>query len=131
MVLSGRLYFILHYSYIVVYVLGPVCVPVCGPECGPVLVVVVPVPMFGMVDCSILGVVYCDCSYVFVALPTMFVYNASVAFYLCGGAIRFLDGLQKMCVAYLVVGRSVVVYPTLHLCLDAVSNLRSTGHLCR
>ena len=76
-----------------VYVLGPVCVPVCGPECGPVLVVVVPVPMFGMVDCSILGVVYCDCSYVFVALPTMFVYNASVAFYLCGGAIRFLDGL--------------------------------------
>jgi hypothetical protein len=46
----------------------------------PVLVVVVPVPMFGMVDCSILGVVYCDCSYVVVALPTMSVYNASVAF---------------------------------------------------
>ena len=127
MVLSGRLYFVLYYSYIVVYVLGPVC----GPVCRPVPVVVVPVPMFGMVDCSILGVVYCDCSYVVVALPTMFVYNASVAFYLCGGAIRFLDGFQKMCVAYLIVDRSVVVGPALRLCLDAVSNLRLASHLCR
>ena len=127
MVLSGRLYFILYYSYIVVYVLGPVC----GPVCGPVLVVVVPVPMFGMVNCSILGVVYCDCNYVVVALPTMFVYNASVAFYWCGGAIRFLDGFQKMCVAYLIVDRSVVVGPALRLCLDAVSNLRLASHLCR
>ena len=114
-----------------VYVCWPVCGPVCGPVYGPVLVVVVPVPMFGMVDCSILGVIYCDCSYVVFALPTMFVYNASVAFYWCGGAIRFLDGLQKKCVAYLIVDRSVVVYPALRLSLDAVSNLLSAGHPCR
>ena len=54
------------------------------PVFVPVFVVVVPVSMLGMVvcssigcgvlvlaDCSILGIVYYDCSYVVVALPTM------------------------------------------------------------
>ena len=43
--------------------------------------------------------VYCD------ALSTTFVYNATVSLFKCGGAVRFLDDLEKTCVACVVFFR--------------------------
>jgi hypothetical protein len=43
----------------------------------------------------------CDFSYI--ALPTKFVKDVTVASYLWGGSARFLDGLQKTCVIYVII----------------------------
>jgi hypothetical protein len=55
------------------------------------------------------------------ALSTVFVDNVTVALSTCGGAVRFLDELQKTCVACVVLFRLATLGPIQRLFVGDIS----------
>jgi hypothetical protein len=61
------------------------------------------------------------CIVCFNALPTAFVDNVTVALSTCGGAVRFLDELQKTCVVCVTLVRLATLGPVQHLFVGGIS----------
>jgi hypothetical protein len=61
------------------------------------------------------------CIVCFNALPTAFVDNVTVALSTCGGAVRFLDELQKTCVVCVIPDRLATQDPIQHLFTGGIS----------
>jgi len=59
--------------------------------------------------------VYCN------ALSTTFVSNATVSLFTCGGAVRFLDDLEKTCVACVILFQLATLGPIQHLFVGGIS----------
>jgi hypothetical protein len=57
----------------------------------------------------------------FNALSTTFVDNVAVALSTCGGAVRFLDELQKTCVVCVIPDRLATQDPIQHLFTGGIS----------
>jgi hypothetical protein len=95
-------------------------------ELGVSFVVVVGLFAESMSNFSYCSVTYVGCNVVVTAPPTTFenISDVTVASWLCRGATRFLDELQKMCVICLVLILWAITFPIPRLYLDAVSRLR-------
>ena len=61
------------------------------------------------------------CDVYFNALSTTCVSNVTVSFFTCGGAVRFLDDLEKMCVACVIFFQLVTLSPVQHLFMGGIS----------
>ena len=59
---------------------------------------------FGSIIASFVTSPSC-CIVCYNALSTTFVYNATESLFTCGGAVRFLDDLEKTCVACVIFFR--------------------------
>jgi hypothetical protein len=75
---------------------------------------------FGSIIASFVTSPSC-CNVYCTALSTTFVYNATVSLSMCGGAVRFLDDLEKTCVACVILFQLATLGPIQHLFVGGIS----------
>jgi hypothetical protein len=75
---------------------------------------------FGSIIASFVSSPSC-CIVCYNALSTAFVDNVTVALSTCGGAVRFLDELQKTCVVCVILVQLATLGPIQHLFAGGIS----------
>ena len=75
---------------------------------------------FGSIIASFVTSPSC-CNVYCTALSTTFDYNATVSLFTCGGAVRFLDDLEKTCVTCVIFFQLVILGPIQHLFMGGIS----------